>query len=403
MVYLTDSRSHLRLLIIVSFSSWVLSRFCMVFCSSSMSFSSLVMMLFWVVVFSVWLSVSRFFISSSPGLLVLTLVFSSSLLLAFSLVFSSLLFLSLEVPDLLSLLVWSRVQLIYWLLHFYGCLFFCSNCFLDYFPLGLTLPTQIQSLFWWVASLVVRWFRLLLVVGCWLLAVGCWLLAVGCWLLLLSVGGCFGASRFWVWPLRFVPLCPPSSEPALLSSESSYGALKSSGAVSSHVDVSMLVSLGSMKGSSWVMVRSNSLSVALSMESLDVSGSPCRSSTSMSLSAPCSPCSLIPGVFCSLCDISLVVWLLFVVNFGSWCWFSLLLLWAIIGCWCLVAVFRPVYPIYHVLTEPGTVWCTNSKKGFTYLWSCCVVGSFVCRYIFLTFLFPGIFVLLSCRKLLLLG
>ena len=65
-----SSKSHLRLLMVVSFSAWVSLRPCMVFCSSSMSFSSLVMMLFWVVVCSVWLSVAlllvsfRFLISS---------------------------------------------------------------------------------------------------------------------------------------------------------------------------------------------------------------------------------------------------------------------------------------------------------------------------------------------------
>ena len=75
----------------------------------------------------------------------------------------------------------------------------------------------------------------------------------------------------------------------------------------------MLVSLGSLKGSSCVMVRSSSLSAAVSMESLDVSGSPWRSSTSMSLSTSC---SLTPAVFSSFFDISfgcLVVVLLLVL------------------------------------------------------------------------------------------
>ena len=58
-----SSRSHLRLLMVVSFSAWVSFRSCMVFCSSSMSFSSLVMMLFWVVVCSVWLSVALLLMS----------------------------------------------------------------------------------------------------------------------------------------------------------------------------------------------------------------------------------------------------------------------------------------------------------------------------------------------------
>ena len=63
-----SSRSQLKLLMVVSFSAWVSIGSCMVFCSPSMSFSSL--MLFWVVVCSVLLSVAlllmsfRFLISS---------------------------------------------------------------------------------------------------------------------------------------------------------------------------------------------------------------------------------------------------------------------------------------------------------------------------------------------------
>ena len=55
-----SSRSHLRLLIVVSFSSWVSFRSCMIFCTSLVS-SSLVMMLFWVVVYPVWLSIALLF------------------------------------------------------------------------------------------------------------------------------------------------------------------------------------------------------------------------------------------------------------------------------------------------------------------------------------------------------
>ena len=86
----------------------------------------------------------------------------------------------------------------------------------------------------------------------------------------------------------------------------------------------MLVLLGSLKGSSCAMVRSSSLSAAVSMESLDVSGSPWRSSTSMSLSASC---SLTPAAFSSF--FQHLFWLLgscFVVGFGSLCCFFALLL-----------------------------------------------------------------------------
>ena len=83
---------------------------------------------------------------------------------------------------------------------------FRGVCFLSSFSLCLTLPTQFQVIcFGALPCSSVTDFTC------------CWLLVV---VVVVVVAGCFGAGCVWVCPFRLVPLCPPSSEPALLSSES---------------------------------------------------------------------------------------------------------------------------------------------------------------------------------------